>query len=112
MEVKNLDNGKSIKRTAIANFSNDRLLIANFENAEELMRSLIKEVLSPSFIQPTLKILIQPVDDVIKEISQVEHRAYADAAEHAGGAYVVIYDKQEKLTDEQVKELISKPIKN
>ena len=108
MEVKNVDTGKTIKRKAINNFSNDRLLISDFVNAENLMRSLIEEVSSSKFFKPSLKILLQPVDDNIKEITPVEHRTYLDSAEHAGGAHVIVYDKQEMLTDQQVLEFFSK----
>jgi hypothetical protein len=41
--------------------------------------------------------LIQPIDDHIKEVSEVELRAYKDSAEHAGGVDIVVYDKQERI---------------
>jgi hypothetical protein len=109
MEVKNIDTGKVTSRKSVHNFSNDRLIISDFIKAESFLRELIKEVSNHnSFITPALKMLIQPVDDDIKNITEVELRTYKDSAEHAGGKIVLIYDKQDKLTDNQVLSLMDK----
>lgn len=106
LELKHIESGKTIKRTAVKAFSNERLLIADFSNAEELLRILLAELTDKNIFQPRCQFVVQPVDDVIKDISQVEMRAYIDICEHAGGSVVKVYDKQELLTDEQVKEIL------
>jgi hypothetical protein len=109
MDVRNLNTKKEVSRISTEKFSNDRLIIADFEQFEKFLRSLLYAVSeTDKFLKPALNMLIQPIDDHIKEVSEVELRAYKDSAEHAGGVDIVVYDKQERLTDEQVIRLFNK----
>lgn len=107
IEVKNINTGKTISRKAVHNFSNERLIIANFMNVEVLLRELSDEVSNIGWVKRSTKMLVQPVDDVIKEISEVERRAYIDSAQHAGAKFVLLQEDQTLLTDGQVIKLFS-----
>ena len=59
VEVTRLDTETTISRISDEKFSNERLVVANFYNADQIIRLVLKELLSSnSFIQPSLKVLI------------------------------------------------------
>jgi hypothetical protein len=102
IEVKHIQSGKIITKTAEKAFSNDRLIIAYYENAESLMKSIIHELfIKKTFDRPNF-FLLQPIDKDITEITPVESRIYQDFAAFSGASKVKIYPTQENLTDEEV----------
>ena len=108
IEVKHIQSGKVITKTAEKPFSNDRLIIANYENAETLLKSIIHELfIKKTFDRPNY-ILLQPVDKDIVEITPVESRIYVDFAAFSGASKVKIYPTQESLTDEEVLSFLGK----
>lgn len=52
--------------------------------------------------------VIQPIDEFIDDYSPVEKRAFRDSAEHANDKKVAFYEKQEELSDMQVRDLLNK----
>lgn len=110
IEVKNVNTGKSVSKSSSIGFSNDRLLIADYVTAEKLLRKAIIEVSSTTIIPPITRIVLQPVDEVIKGISPLEKRAYLDFLEKGGGRLVMVYEFQEKLTDQKVIKLMNEAV--
>jgi len=107
LEIKHIQTGKSISRKSTVSFSNDRLLISDFEPAEQFMRELIDELLNQKdkTLKKSIGIVFQPVDSVINTITPVERRTYYDSANFAGAKYIWIVDHQNLLSDEAVLEI-------
>lgn len=110
LEVKHIQSGREIKKSAVIPFSNDRLLIADFNNAEALFREVNNEMFSSKSFRKSLHVVVQPVDEMIKNISSVENRAYIDFAEFAGASKVRIYPTQEKLSDQEVLDFLKRKL--
>lgn len=108
IRVLNLNNGQSTERSARSPFSNDRLIIADYEKAEEELQAAISEVVESGVIPPALKIVFQIVDDRIHEITPVERRTYLDSCMHAGAKQVVICEHERALTDAEALELLKR----
>jgi hypothetical protein len=104
LEIKHIQSGKTISRKSTITFSNDRLLIADFEPAEAFMRTVTRELLNSKnkTFTPSLKIVFQPVDSVINAVTPSERRIYVDSAYFAGARYVWIIEHQNLLSDEDV----------
>lgn len=102
IEITNLISGVSVSRSAIEKFSNERLVVANFQNAEMLVRSVLKELLQiKSFLQPSLRMLIHQLEKLEGGLSQVEIRALRDIGEIAGGRYVKVIEQSRPLNPQQ-----------
>lgn len=110
LEVKHIQSGREIKKSAVIPFSNDRLLIADFNNAEALFREVNNEMFSSKSFRKSLHVVVQPVDEMIKNISSLENRAYIDFAEFAGASKVRIYPTQEKLSDQEVLDFLKRKL--
>ena len=113
VEIKHIQSGKSISRKATTPFSNNRLLIADFEPAEQFMREVTYELLNikNKFLKPSFKMVFQPVDPVVNTVTPSESRIYIDSAHFAGARYIWIIDHQNLLSDEAVLDIVaSKPV--
>jgi len=108
IKMRNLNHGISAERVAINKFSNERLIIADYENAEYEMRELIKQVVKPSLIAPMIEIVFQIDDDSISEITPVERRCYLDSCAHAGARFVVVCEHQNILSDRDALALLKR----
>ncbi|WP_321307851.1 hypothetical protein [Marinifilum fragile] len=85
IEVIRLDKNLKLRRIAKYKFSTERLIIADFNNAEKLLSSMVKEILgNKRLFSPTLIMIIQQMVEFPDGISEIEKRAYRDLAEHAG----------------------------
>ena len=106
MELRHLEKGIAIERKATEMYSNNRLLIADFNIAEEFLRNCIQELLNErkTFRKP-LQIILQPVDDEIKELTNVESKIYLDCAQFAGASKVWIIEHQSRLSDPELIEI-------
>jgi hypothetical protein len=99
IEVTDLNTGNSLIKVAVDQFSNERLVIANFQNADTLLRSALKELLKlRSFLQPSLKVVIQQMEKLEEGLSQVEIRALRDIAEMAGASHVKVIEHAKSLS--------------
>lgn len=105
-----MQTGNTLSRKFTKIFSNDRLLIADFETAEEFLRELCDELLNQKnkFIKKSIGIVFQPVDSNIKTITPVERRIYYDSAHYSGAKYIWIVDHQNILSDNEVFEITTK----
>lgn len=98
VELIRLDNKKSIVKTADKAFSNHRIIIAEFENFEYFLRSLVEELEPNSFIKLTNEFLMHVLEDLEGGLSSVEKRALVDSGVHSGGRKVKVYIGKEKLS--------------
>jgi MreB/Mbl protein len=107
VEITNLKTGETISRQALEPFSNKRLVVADFNVAELLIRSIVKELqLTKSFIGRSLRIIIQQMENLEDGLSETEKRVLRDLSEQAGGAFVIIVEHTRPLSsNEAISEL-------
>lgn len=108
LEIRDVKSGRTVARKATQHFSNKRLLIAYFEEAELLFREIYVELFGKQIINRSHWALIQPVDKSILEITPTEHRIYNDFGQFGGAKIVKIYPTQEELLDKQVIEIMKR----
>ena len=110
IEIKEVHTGKSISRKALVHYSNERLIIADFLEAEKFFREVIDELLNQKHktFKKSLSVVLQIVDDQIKSSTVVEQRIYADAFEHAGAAYYWFVEHQNLLSNEEIIEIANR----
>ncbi len=108
IEVKHIQSGKIISKSAEKPFSNDRLIIAYYENAESLMKSIIDELFIEKIFHRPNFFLLQLIDKDITEITPTESRIYQDFAAFGGASKVKIYPTQENLSDDEVLKFLGK----
>ena len=103
-EVKHIESGNSITRKALIPYSNDRLIISEVSIAEEFYREIIEELIgAPRLIFPRgLRILLQPVDPEIIEISELESKAYREFAYNIGASKYLLCHHQRIMSNEEV----------
>ncbi|WP_159038432.1 hypothetical protein [Brumimicrobium mesophilum] len=108
VEIKHLEGGKSLVRLSHQPYSNNRLIIADYEAAEVFLIGVIKELLYPPnlFFDKGLRIILQPVDSEITEISSSESRIYRDFAQQIGAREVYLCSHQEIMTDDEILKFI------
>jgi hypothetical protein len=109
IEIVRLDDRNALTREASDNFSNERLIVADFSKFEHFLRSTLKELLPKTFLlQPTLKLLFHVMEDLEGELSTVEKRVLLDSGEHAGGKIVRVYQGKHELSVGQALEELNK----
>lgn len=102
LTVKRLETGETIRRKSNKPFSNDRLLLADFETAEQFLNSIIRE-LEPRTVFPIQrKMVVHIMERIPGGLSQVEKRAFRDSAEYTGAIGVMISEHGHALSDDQV----------
>lgn len=101
VEVIRLDNGEAIEQKAINDFSNSRLVIADFTYATELIQSIIKGLIPKTIFSKRLTILIQQMEKFEGGLSPIETRVISEIGERIGGKRVkVIYGTDSKSLKE------------
>ena len=108
LEVTDIESGKTLVREATIPFSNDRLLIAENIPAERFGKELISELLlhNKKFFNKPVRIVLQPIDPEITEITAVERMIYHDFAFHSGARYIWLCDHQRPMSSEEVLDFI------
>jgi actin-like ATPase involved in cell morphogenesis len=102
IEVTNLDSGKTLVERAAEPFSSQRMVLAKFNEAELLVRKLVKELISNrSWFPPQLKVIVQQMEKLEGGLAEIEKRAMRDLAEQAGASIVIIVDHDRKLSDQE-----------
>jgi len=102
IEATNLITGQTISLNATAKFSSSRIVIANFNNAEILLRSVLQELgLIKKILSPRLKVLMQIMENIEGELSDLETRGLRDLAEQAGAADIYILEHNKKLSTQE-----------
>ncbi len=105
VELRYLSKNQTITRIAENKFSNERLLIASFNNAEALIREILTEIQGKRLLTPLLVVLLQPMEKIEGGISEVEKRVFQDLAMQVGGKYYFLHETPELLSDSQVREI-------
>ncbi len=107
--VQRLDTKKSLDRTSDTPFSNDRLIIADYELATDLMIRMLKELFSDRlFFMPTpsFDICIQQISSFEGPSTPLENRMLLDMAERCEADIVVVSESQTELSPEEAKQLL------
>ncbi len=99
IEITNINTQQTISKTSITKFSSNRLLVADYNIAEMLIREIIKEL---GLSGHTLKILIQQMKEFEDGLLEAEKRVLRDLAEQAGGARVYIVNRTKAMSDEEI----------
>jgi hypothetical protein len=102
IEIRDIITGKTVNRYAQKTYSNKRLLIANFQNAEAELRLAIASLNIKHQRFQRLVFVFQPFHSNIREYSEVEMRSFVDSAEHAGATEVYLYTKSNDLSDNMI----------
>jgi len=99
IEIVNLETLEKISRESVEPFSTERLIIADFNKAEALIRNIIEDLLPRKSIFPRqTKILIQQAESVEGGLSELEKRGLRDLAEMAGGTSVTLIEHFQTLS--------------
>lgn len=99
IEVTNLKTQQTISRASATKFSSSRLLVAEYNVAQILVREIIKELGLSGY---TLKVLIQQMKEFEGGLSETEKRALRDLGEQAGGKSVYIINRTKMMNDEEI----------
>ncbi len=99
VEITNLETGETIIKNALKNFSTKRLVIADFNNVELLIRETINEFeTSKGFFNKSFHAIMQQMEAFEDGVSEIEKRAMRDLAEQAGAVDVYLILDTKKLT--------------
>lgn len=111
VEIRHIQKGTEIMRTALTKFSNDRLIIADFLIAEEFCKQCITELLGneSNLLKKGLRVVLQIIDPEIKTITPTESRIYNDFAFNIGARELYTCEHQNRLTDDEVAEFGNVP---
>ena len=105
IKVKNLKNGKTASGESQDKFSTDRLLLADPIKAEDFAKELIKEVAESTEIRTRkLKVICQPLDDTLADLSPAEKMIFNDFAYQIGGRHIYLIDDKHELSNIELKE--------
>ena len=103
VEITRLDTGRTVSENAVRSFSNDRLVLAHFDNAEQLIRETLDKLLNKKwFLREIFTVAIQQMEQLEGGLSQIEQRALEDLVEHAGAKEVTVIDHGRALTEKEV----------
>lgn len=99
--VKSLKNNNEIVTSATEPFTTTRLLVGDFNNAEKLLKVVLKKLYKDNWLAPSPIILIQPMEMFEGGLSAVEDRVLRELAFGAGGRKVIVWVGNE-LSDQEV----------
>jgi hypothetical protein len=102
IDIRNPRDSKSTTFIPKKRYSNERLIIADYETAEIELRSALKYHRGKSFFYRLPIIIFQPIHDKISEYSEVEKRVFRDSSEHCGAKRVYLFLGKELLNDEKI----------
>jgi hypothetical protein len=97
MEVMRLDTGRSATWRPTVPYSNERLVLAHFVEAEDHLKSLLSELFDHKKIKQNLRMVIQQMEGNEGGLSSVERRALVDMAEHSGALNVHLVEHEREL---------------
>jgi MreB/Mbl protein len=102
IEATDLVTENTISLLATSKFSTIRIVIADFNNAETLLRQAFYELgLSRKYFSPRLKVLMQIMEKLEGGLSDLERRGLRDLAEQAGAIEVYILEHHRKLSTQE-----------
>ena len=101
--VRNLESAKEATFDAQPSFTTARLLIGQFQTAENVLKRAVKEMSKGGIFAVSPQVLIQPLDMIEGGLSEVEERALREVAIGAGASKVVVWVGHE-LSDAEVRD--------
>lgn len=105
--VKDVDNNYEIVRSAFDHFTTTRLLVGHFNNAETLLKEMLKNLHKEKWFTPSPVILVQPMEMIEKGLSPVENRVLKELAIGAGGRKVTVWVGNELSNQEVIDKIIN-----
>lgn len=97
-KVCRLDTGECITRESEKPFSNSRILLGEFEIAENFLKGIIMELTKGSYFPPSLKIIIHQMELTEGGLSSTEKRALRDSCMHLNAKEIFIYEGKDELS--------------
>lgn len=81
-----------IKKYHITNpFSHPRSLLADFQAAEKMLQFTIREQHKLSFLTPSPRVIIQPMEKLEGGLTDIEKKAFRELCIGAGARQVIVY---------------------
>ena len=99
IEIVNIKTGQALSKVASTSFSSSRMLIAEFNVAENLIRDILNEL---GLSKRSLKLLIQQMKEFEGGICESEKRILADLGEQAGAVSIQIVNRTQVLSNEEI----------
>lgn len=102
--IHRLDNRKSLNGTS--NFSDSRIIVANFEAFELLLNKLLSELVpeTKGYFASSLQIIVQQLERNNPKISEVEKRTIIESCERVNGIFVIYSEEIEELPLDKAKQ--------
>ena len=97
IKITRLDTREEVEQVAIEPFTTVRLLMGDFEKAENCLRLAIKKLKLNKWISPQFNAIVHPMSKTEGGLSLVENRGFKELAERSGGKKVLVYEKREAL---------------
>ena len=104
--VRNISTALEIEAESKPPFSSKRMLVADFQALEGIMRECIKHV-SPGLYWRSFNMIIQPMEIDEGGYSEVEIRSMVDSGEHAAAKKIKIVVDKDFLQDWEVIEILN-----
>lgn len=98
IEITRLDTNETASQKATTDFSNQRLVIADYEEAKKLLQTILFRLIHKKLIMPQLDIVIHQLAYIEGGISAVEKRILIDVAQRIGGKKVVVAQEPSPLS--------------
>ena len=105
--VRNARNGETVEAFASTPFTTRRLLVGDFIAASDSLRLLFYQLYKGSFVSPSPKAIVHPLEFVEDGLSPVEERVLRELVESAGAHKSDIHIGSE-LRDDEVLEKAAK----
>ena len=103
LEIRNVDTDARLSKKVSEDFSNDRMLLADFDSFKNQLRDLVEEFEGKHLFLPQRTIIFHPIEDSISEFSSVEKRSFRDACEYAGAKEIYMVFGEQDLSNSQIR---------
>lgn len=110
IEVRDIEEGRSIIRNATTHFSHRRSVIADYQQFEILLRDTVNERSKRNWLSRPIAYVIHVMQEGMSDLTEVEKRALRDSSEHTGAKQVTLFEGKYSLSDTEVLELIAKNV--
>jgi rod shape-determining protein MreB and related proteins len=91
VRAKNVKSGKEVQVAPEAPFTTQRLLVGNFDSAQQALRSALRQVLGGGLLTLSPNVLVHALERVEGGLSQIEERVLRELAMGAGAKKVVVF---------------------
>jgi hypothetical protein len=103
IEITNLQTDETISKNSLSNFSSSRMLIADFNIAQDLSRSILTEL---RLHRKSLKVLAQQMKKLEGGLLESEKRLLRDLSEQIGGVLYTIIEHDRILKNDEAIEIL------